>query len=165
MKKLFCFFILTLPFGVFGQTFGINSETKRLTYEDIIKVDSLKADEIYTKVKEWAILTFKNSEKVIVGDNKPSLVKANFVTQYFNGAVKTDFLNTITIKIRDGAIKIIIDDITAYPNGYDFEAFIYKKDGTQRTGGNYVKGYNDVESQCKSLVSNLSKFLTTDDSW
>jgi len=165
MKKTSLTFLLLIPTLLFGQTFGINSETQLLTFEQVIKADSMKADDIYNKVKEWAVLTFKNSEKVIVGDNKPTLIKATFIQKYFNGmGVYADYYNTMTIKIKDGAVKVIIDDMKM-TSGFNIESTLYKKDGTLKPGQTFQKIHQDVESKCKGLIEDLSKFMTKKSDW
>ncbi|MBC8486788.1 MAG: DUF4468 domain-containing protein [Bacteroidetes bacterium] len=165
MKRHIYFILITISLNSFGQTFGLNKETNLLTYEEIINIDSMKAEDIYKKVKEWAILSFRNSEKVIVGENKPTLLKATFIQKYFNGmGVYADYYNTITIKIKDGAVKIIIDDMRM-TSGYKVEGTVYKKDGTLRTGNTYQKIYEDIEFKCKGLIKDLTNFLSKEDVW
>lgn len=164
MKRFMLILLLTASISSFGQTFGLNSETRLLTYDEVVKVDSMKADDIYNKVKEWAILTFKNSEKVIVGDNKPTLVKATYIQKSVIGISLFEYYTTLTVKIKDGAFKVTMDDMRLINGVYDkMEPTIYKEDGSIKSGK--LKLYEDIETKCKLLSKDLSNFITKKSDW
>lgn len=164
MKKLISIILITTSINSLGQTLGLNNETRLLTFEEVIKADSMKADDIYNKVKEWAILTFKNSEKVIVGDNKPTLVKATYIQKSVIGISLFEYYSTMTIRIKDGAIKVTIDDMRLINGVYEkMEPTIYKDDGTIKSGK--TKLFEDIETKCKALTKDLSNFITKKSEW
>lgn len=170
MKKLFISLITVVALfnieEITAQTLELNPETQRLTFEGVIYAEGLKADDLYNKVKEWAILTFKNSDEVIVGENKPSLIKFRFIQSYSNGVGRNVLpcYNAMVINIKDGAVKFVISEIE-WAQGGSMEYSLYKKDGTQRDGGMYRKIYDDVEGKCRSITADLTKALTKKDDW
>ncbi len=164
MKRLVYILLFTTSISSFGQTFGLNNETRLLTFEEVIRVDSMKSEEIYNKAKEWVILTFRNSEQVIVGDNKPTLVKATYIQKSIIGISLFEYYSTITIRIKDGAIKITIDDMRLIKGFYDkMEPTIYKDDGTIKSGKS--KLFEDIETKCKALTKDLSNFIAKKSDW
>ena len=165
MKKLVYLILITSSINAFGQTYGLNEETGLLTYEEVLNFDSMKAEDIYVKVKEWAILTFRNSEEVIVGDNEPSLVKVNYITEYFNNIVYTDFFTSMTVRIRDGAIKVVIDDMREITSNNKARSYMFKKEGTLRKWKGYVRAYDEIEAKCKGFTQELAKYILEKDDW
>lgn len=164
MKRLLHILLFATSISSYGQTFGLNSETKLLTFEEVIKVDSMNSEEIYNKAKEWVILTFRNSEQVIVGDNKPTLVKATYIQKSVIGISLFEYYSTITIRIKDGALKVTIDDMRLIKGFYDkMEPTIYKDDGTIKSGK--AKLFEDIEGKCKALTKDLSTFIAKKSDW
>jgi len=149
-----------------GQTLELNQETGLLTFEGVIYLEGLKSDDLYNKVKEWAILTFRNSDEVIVGENRPSLIKFRFIQSYSNGIGRNVLpcYNSMVTIIKDGAVKFTISNIE-WAQGGSMEYSLYKKDGNQREGGMYKKIYDDVEIKCRSLAADLTKSLSKKDDW
>ncbi|UII26386.1 DUF4468 domain-containing protein [Fulvivirga maritima] len=165
MKAVITTVFLLLTIQANSQSFGLSSDTNLLTYEEVIKVDGMSSEELFNKVKEWTIETFNNAEKVIVGENKPSLIKARFIQAYFNGLGKNaDYYNTLTVRVKDGAVKITIDQMVM-SSGYGVEQTIFKKDGSKRKGQIYQKIHDDIESKCRDLVKNLANYMNKDPEW
>ena len=163
MKSLICSILILIPLNSLGQEFGLNKGTNLLTYEEVLIVDSLEADDIYSKVKEWILLTFKNS--VIVGDNKPTLLMVKYVRKYFSGVIYRDFYSSMTIKIKDEAVKVIIDDVRQKTPGWNIESYIFKKDGTLKKGKGYTRAFFETEVMCKEFTQSLGDYLIKEDDW
>jgi len=163
MKLLIYLILVLIPLNSLGQKFGINEETNLLTYEEVLVVDSMNADDIYSKVKEWSILTLKNS--VIVGDNKPTLLKVKYVRKYFTGHIYRGFYSSLIIKTKDQAVKVVIDDVRQQYKGYTLKSYIFKKDGSLRKGEGYARALYEAEIKCKEITQSLADYLIKEDDW
>lgn len=83
----------------------VNPETKLFTYEQTSQVDSMKAADLFAKAKEWMVL--KNAK--ISGEVSPSMIKASFQTTCPGPAGKLDCTVDITVRSKDGAVKVTFD--------------------------------------------------------
>ena len=165
MKKVIISLILILPIKSFSQhSLFVDSETKLVTFEKVYELDTLKADYIFDKAKEWFIEYFREASEVIRGENKPSLIKGTFINEYFFVFRKEKFNNDITVRIKDGAIKITINNFRS--NGSPaLENRGIKKGGILRTGDGITKTFVDVDYQCKELSEDLIKFINSKSDW
>jgi hypothetical protein len=74
MKHLFTLCLFTLfSINTFGQSIIKDSISQKYEAREIIKIDSLKADVIFTKAKEWITLNYKSANDVIQLADKESL--------------------------------------------------------------------------------------------
>ena len=113
MKKLSIIFFLIIAVRCFSQQHSlfIDSTTKLITFEKFCKIDTLKADFIFDKTKSWFIHHFAAAENVIKSENKPNLIKGVFKTDYLGTMEeRQNYYNDIEVKIKDGAIKIRINN-------------------------------------------------------
>jgi hypothetical protein len=90
----------------------IDSITQRITYTEIIKLDSTYTkDQLYSIIREWTSKSFKSSQDVIQMDDKENgklIIKALFPTYYKllgMNAWQGDIYFTFSIYIKDGRYK------------------------------------------------------------
>ena len=155
-------FLISLPFfATFAQDLIISSETGLVTYEVIVKVDSIKADKLFSKAKIWVIENFKNPK---LKEVERSLIATVFVLNVNIGlGVTNPFYHDVKIKIKDGAIKMVIDNI--YNEiGHDTAERLFIKDGVV-TGKSQKKWLKQINDNCVLLGKSLQQSIEKKDEW
>jgi len=84
-----------------------------LSFEQVITVDSVGKDKIYSVIKEWFALHGNSKEALEVDDRSTGVIVANLSTDYFkSGFWYTSYTGYIfykvNIQVRDGRYKITI---------------------------------------------------------
>lgn len=113
MKKLLVLLVL-LPMLSFGQ--------ERLTYTNVVKVDSISKNELYNRAKLWMASAYNSSNDVIQIGNKEEgqiIGKASikYLSRVFVGSATTGGYIKYTIKIfvKEGRYKYEITDFIHDP--------------------------------------------------
>lgn len=92
----------------------IDSLTGKVTFDTIILVPSKSKDILQLEVTQWIALTYRSANDVIQLNDKESgviIVKGIFKNIKFPGlGGERDVFHTLTIKIKDGKIKITLTD-------------------------------------------------------
>ena len=136
-----------------------------ITWERVITVDTMRAPQLYDRTRSWFTEYFRSAKDVVRGEDRPVLIKGSFVTSYPAGWTRQDYTVGITVRIKDGAVKVILDHFETAP-GYGIEMSVVKSDGTIRTGNIYQKTLSDIDAQAEAMVASLTKFLgKTSASW
>ncbi|MFN3402845.1 MAG: DUF4468 domain-containing protein [Cytophagaceae bacterium] len=168
MKNLFSviFFLLFVSLSAFSQNFPVDSETKKITYQETVQIDSLNKQTIYERSKDWMVHFYKTSKLQL--DNK----EAGKITQegLFNVQITYDFkyktdyaiAYTINISVKEGKYRYIITDFNIYDvkNGpktaQSLESFYAK----MRTGSKaeFVTKFND---EINLILENLKTHVKT----
>ncbi len=93
----------------------------RIYYEKVIFADSLKKDEIYTKLKTWALDLHVSQKDALQADDKetgilfyrgyfetltPDIKIENFIFQYSN-----QYWHNLKFYIKDFKVKVVIDKV------------------------------------------------------
>ncbi|MCY2955669.1 MAG: DUF4468 domain-containing protein [Planctomycetota bacterium] len=61
-----------------GQTLPIDSIAGKITYTEVVKVDSATKDQLYSRALEWFANTFKSAKNAIdLSDRGSGFIKAN----------------------------------------------------------------------------------------
>jgi hypothetical protein len=120
MKKLTILFsiIVLTSLNTFSQNkkFPIDSRTGKITYAEVVNVDSVSSKVLYLRAKEWFVHSFNSAQNVIQLDDKESgkiigkgLFNVRTVTLGDHDAGNVKF--TIEIQVKDGRYKFIITDV------------------------------------------------------
>lgn len=118
---LVLFFLLSFMLS-FGQKetpkLPIDSNTNKITYSEIINVDSLiSKQELYSRAREWFAETYNSSKEVVQMEDKESgKIIGKAITQVYYKMFGTDhphgYINyTISISVKDGKYKYEITDL------------------------------------------------------
>jgi hypothetical protein len=105
--------------------------------------------------------TFRSPEKVIIGEDKPNLIKGHFNSDYPMALTTQTFSHQFQIKVKDGAAKIVIDKIEnrTWATSYSAESYWVKKDGSHRY--TMTKTWMALDSNLRSLSEDLGKHLSS----
>jgi len=118
---LFLFFLLSFMLS-FGQketpNLPIDSSTNKITYAEVINVDSLTSkQELYSRAREWFAKTYNSSKEVLQMEDKESgKIIGKALIQVYYKMLGMDhehgYINyTITIAVKDGKYKYEITDL------------------------------------------------------
>lgn len=157
MKTYILIFIVFISLKVRGQELFFNQETKLLTYEVVFHFDSMTADVLFDKSKDWFIAYFRNAKEVIRGESKPTLIKGTFLTAYQTtiGKMGQDFNDDIEVRIKNGAIKLTIHNISQADIGWGIETITIKDDGAFKTNKIATNAIEDIKNKCHALSESL----------
>lgn len=167
IKFVLTFLLTVILFGAShicnsqGQDLIISPDTGLITYEIVINADSVSADKLFDKAKVWAVETFKSPK---IRDVKPSLISTVFNIPVNIGlGVTNAFYHDVKIKVKDGAVKLVIDNI--YNDvGHDPAERLFIKDGVI-TGKSQKKWLKQINDNCVSLGKSLQSAIEKKDDW
>jgi len=116
MKKVLLLFVSLLV------GFTMLHAQEPLSFEKVIKVDSVSKNDIYSKIKEHFILKYKSTVFFKTDDRETGLlVKKEYFDFYKKGFFYTCYCGKIsvliTIQVKDGRFKVQLSDFLHEPNG------------------------------------------------
>ncbi|CAN5534927.1 DUF4468 domain-containing protein [soil metagenome] len=172
MKKHFLIIstiLLTLTVKAQYITLLIDSATHQITYTGVVTADSISADELFLRAKEWFVHSFNSAKDVTQMDDKERkkiIAKALFdvVTSYM-GSFATNNLGyvkfSLEVQAKDGRYKYIFTDFW-HEQGFS-------KAGSpgdlrlERPGGGLLtmgmKNWNGIKTQTDDFVKMVIKSL------
>ena len=121
----------------------------------------MSADKLFDKSKIWVMEHFKSKQ---MQDLKPSLITTVFNYNVNIGlGVTNPFYHNLKIKLKDGAVKLIIDNI--YNDvGHDPAERLFMKDGVI-TGKSQKKWLKQINDNCVNLGNSLKIAIEKKDDW
>lgn len=162
MKKLLTLLLLPLLLIGCATMMGAEAPSEMRTMEKIIKIPNTSQDEIYIKSNSWFVETFNSAESVIQFQDKESgKIMGKYIFSYNEGLYSYKAKQTINIDIKEGKIRIIINDPyykTISGGGQTYQNTSYLPLKTQ-------KGIDRVRIEWESLIDSLEEYLQTDSSW
>lgn len=120
LPVLFMLLLLLLNNSSSGQTLPIDSITGKITYTEVVKVDSATKDKLYSRALEWFANTFKSAKSAIdLSDREAGFIKAdndvNIPSYKTRGSGRVLIAGVIKfsfqINCKDGKFKYIITDL------------------------------------------------------
>jgi hypothetical protein len=166
MKKagLIIWMLLVGCIGINAQGLPVDTETKKITYQETIVLDSVSRDEIYQRSKDWIAIFYK-TDKYSPDD------KANYKVGkdgYFDIQLTYDFKykshNTVTYNIliaqKEGKYRVTITDFTIQKVGekivQSLEAVMAKM-----SGQNKGEATTQINKNVNDVITDLKKFMIT----
>jgi hypothetical protein len=108
-----------------------------VTYSSITDIKGKKKDEIFIRIKEWGVNSFKSSKNTLETEDKEIgfiAYKSFFETvDYYWGGIskgkpyKVNVYNTIKFYIKDEKLKVMITDFELEAFGYNYALFKEKE--------------------------------------
>ena len=176
MKTLILIFVLLLSVVTTkSQTFPFDSSTHKVDYQEVVHVDSLSKDELFTRSREWFALICRDSKSVIQMDDRQSgkmIGKGNSKGYYKMLLVEIPFRVNFTLSItcKDNRYRYEMTDfvITNDENPtdkYSVEEILSKKKdkdvGYFGIWKAYLKGieetYKNITTQLKDAMKEKRK--------
>jgi len=134
----------------------------KVTYTNIVKVDSISKDEIYNRAKHWLAYNYDN----ILVDNKDELICRG---QFHIGSAY--IWHSITIKIREGRYKYEITNLQVVQhdvmNGSSLDVDVAIEKYHSFLGIGEKEGFKNIDSQINALIESFEKAINTEkiDNW
>jgi hypothetical protein len=162
--------------------FPIDSINGKITYSEIIQVDSVNSQELYVRAHAWFAHTFISAQNVIQLDDKEAgriIGKGTFAVAdnvenpglmnvHVSGTV--DF--TIEIQTKDGRYKYIFTNLSFKLLGMqerDLRSEILSTSGTYKNKMNlrWLELRENTDKTVLNIISSLKQAMTTndDDEW
>lgn len=152
----------------------------KVTYIEVIQVDSVTKDQLFERAKRWFVDTYKSSQDVIQLEDKENgeiIGKGVLSSSWQSTAISlqpVDIWHTVTIQAKDNRYRYIITDLQI---SYTVDATQY----TQRTEvdlpfeewnvrrkANAKKYYLVLDEQMQSIIKSINEAMTKDvvsDDW
>lgn len=129
--------------------------------ENIIKVDSLKADQIYANSLKWVNQTFKNPDIILKSKIPGELIRIRsfwkIPSKGVFGSTTLQLSYTMQIDIKDGKVRITVNDLKG------LDRFVYsacfKGSGEKRETNESQRFFNDIEDYTAKFLNDLIESL------
>lgn len=115
MKKLILSFLLILPSIVSAQELPIDKGSGLISYAEVVPVEGVSQDELYSRIREYFVNTFKSADDVIQMDDKAGgkiIGKAFSDIVVYDGKVseKRRLWYTLKVEMKDGRYRYELKD-------------------------------------------------------
>jgi hypothetical protein len=166
MRKVL-FFSLTILLSAFlyacGTMMGAKASEEARRFEKVIDIPNLSKSDIYIKANAWFVETFNSAESVIEFQDKESgKIMGKYVFSYAEGVYTYDVRQTISIDIKDGKVRIVIND----PYFRTTSGMGQKYYDAKYTPLVTLAGINRATEKWTELSNSLASYLnTTNDNW
>lgn len=161
-----------------SQKLPIDSETKKITYTEVVEVPGLKKDDLYSKAKAWFVTSTGTTKLALELEDKETgklLGKVNNPIKINNPPLNNKFevgsvIYNITVIVKDDKYKYTFTDFTHDSNGRDkvmsCGAFENKKSaaksmltGEMPTNWQWNKIKSDTEESVMAQIESLKKVM------
>lgn len=183
--------ILLLPVFCFGQEMALDETTDRIIFSEVVQVEGVNADQLYSRARQWFAETYKSSESVLDlqdATNHKLIGKAwsqIYIEGYMAMTVPIKMWYTIKLFMKDGRYKYDITDIyyegeASQHNGWKTiknpcEMFLvgdgyYRKNGKPRPlsvsySDNTVSSVKNLAASLKSAMEKGSAYSASEEDW
>src|SRR3954469_19291196 len=118
MKKIISLILfLITSFGVLAQTLPTDPETKKITYQETVNLDSLSKAQLYERCKHWMTNYYK-STKFDMDDKINKITMSGYflvtLTYDFKYKSENNVSYTITFNLKEGKYRYTITDFRFY---------------------------------------------------
>jgi Domain of unknown function (DUF4468) with TBP-like fold len=168
MKKA----LLILPALLLSVFSYCQDSTAKMTYSEVVKVDSVTKSELYIRARSWFATTYNSAKSVIQMDDKEAgeiVGRGAFQTAMPLGlGVKATWFvqYTLTVFVKDGKYKYDFavtgmecpDSRNAWSKDYNYY-LTGQFEGSHKKAS--ISEVEQVQAQYKSLIASLEKAMTT----
>jgi hypothetical protein len=138
-----------------------------ITIDTTIVVSNLTKQELFNKLKKWAVINIQDYNSMSKGEVNPDLLKFLYITDYlaaFGGRQK--YSQDVTVDISEGSILIKFDQLRTYvpvrgvppveqaPKGWSADKFFENND--HKLKPKYGSFYSDIQSQFIKMVVDMT---------
>ena len=178
-SKLFCSLLILLSHCASAQEFlfPVDEKTKKITYQDVIEVDSVSKDEIYDRIMIWMKIHFKTDKEIIdfVSKDAGKIFLTPTTKLYAKKDGRTYYVGylkyLINISVYDFKYKYVISEFVETNTSEKFSSIgnlenddgntsIYSFPNKQQMMQMKRNLHEEVTAMIRSLKRNVSKELT-----
>jgi len=165
MKKFLFFLLIIFSISTYGQNSKIKKDQSGVySYKEVFKVDSIDANQIFNKAKEWIALNYNSANDVIQledKDNHKLICKGNFKINYM--FMPRLINHTLIIEAKTNKYRITY---TQFSIQNDSKSSKTSFDGVMISR---KKIFKRTEKKIKTFLSDLYKTIkeqsNSDDDW
>ena len=168
MRKTFdylvLFSILLSIIALFGcgTIMGSAASEDQRRFEKIIDVPNVSKNDLYIKVNSWFVETFNSAESVIeFQDKEAGKIMGKYVYTYSEGVYTHAVRQTLSIDIKDGRIKMVINDPYFKTTSGMGQTYYNAQYGPLKTQA----GIDRARKEWYSLSFSLEDYLNKNSSW
>ena len=152
----------------------------KVTYEEVVPVDSVQKDELYRRAQRWLVNNYRSARDVIQYESAADgeiIAKGFFTVTWvvFVLAEEVNVYHTISIRCKDGRFKYTITDaiIRYYADGYKnipgYSVEVGLEDWLRNPSKQHAQNvYSDIDTRINATVASLKKAMTAssvDNDW
>ena len=168
MRKLRCILVTlfsTVMLSGCASLFGAKAPEEQRLYEQIGEFDGQSKDDLFVKVNAWFVDQFNDPESVIqYSDKDAGKVMGKYVFTYSEGLYEYAVLQTMSVDVQEGRIRLQIRDPQYKVVGDIFNGSTPYINNQYRPMETQA-GINHARAEWKSLYRSLEESLRTDTSW
>jgi hypothetical protein len=165
MKKVqFLITIVLISSTSYGQS-TLPKKDGKVTYTNVINVDSVRKDELFVRAKKWFATTYKSANDVIQMDDKDAgeiVGKGNMQIKYY--ARNPRISHTITISVKDGKYRYTISDLEYS----DIQGDKFNIENFPKAWFGEQKLYDAIDSNVKVIIESIKAAMNSsknNDDW
>ena len=114
MKKILLMVLMVVVMMMFvscATMMETDLDPEKAQVVKIIDSPGIKKDRLFVLANSWAVDTFVSAESVIeYSDKEAGIIKGKYVLSFSEGIYTYTARSTITIEVKDGAVRITIAD-------------------------------------------------------
>ena len=152
MKKVLLFLVVICVCTMSNAQLPMKDNN--VVYEGIITVEGVEKDVLFDRIQEWFVKTYNSANDVIQIKDKENgkiMGKGVFSVNYYQR--KPTISHTISVFVRDGRFKYVIDQI-----GYkDVQGDSFVIENFPKSWAGKEKLYETVDKRIKSYISGLEQ--------
>jgi uncharacterized protein with TBP-like fold DUF4468 len=160
------FFAMFLAFAWSAQAQIEMNYDQGAVIQTVIEVDNTPAPDLYKSVMRWITKAYKDPAMVIKATLENEEVKgqglergALLLTEVTK--VRNDFRYSFKIEVKDNRVRYTMYDM--WGNSFPVEYYVYKKDGTEKTGGQPRAVKSSATEVATTLINSLQETLLNKD--
>lgn len=179
MRKVLLIILIALSKISYAQiSLPIDSATNKVSYSEVIQVDGVSKDELFTRARTWCAKTFTSNKDALQMDDRQAgrlIANGSSIQRFQYTITSIDFWlkYSLSIAVKDGKYRYEVTNIYTrdkIQNGYNLslDDIVIKGhtglESTKKSGGDYkarFKGYviqSDI--YIMNLVSDLKKAMS-----
>jgi hypothetical protein len=133
-----------------------------ITYSEVVKVDSVGANELYSRAKKWIAKSYNSANDVIQYDDKSSgeiMVNGRFKIHYYRREPSISHL--LTVQVKEGRYRYIISQL----NYRDKQGDNFRLENFPKGWYGEKRLYDVVDSKIKAIINSLKEAMQESDDW
>lgn len=163
MKTSLIFILTFLNLSVHSQDLEIDKETGKYTHQQIIQVDGINRDQMFSKALEWIALNYNSAQDVLQLSDKESgkiICKGNFATNLF---MKDGWINhTLILEFKENRYRQTYTDFSYYSTESGEMRFESKNLGFKKKI--FKTTTENIEASTENLKQSMFE-ITSEDDW
>ena len=163
---VWAFLIVAIAINAKAQNLPVDSETKKITFQETVDIDSLSKDILYERAKQW-IKNYYKSDRYDMNDVvKSRLMKESYfvIKLTYDYKYKSDNNVTymLTLECKEGKYRYTLTDFKFYnvKSGPKTELPLeasYAKLNTQNKG----EAVTQINAEVPLIIEDMKKFMST----